>query len=139
MEWITSKVFKVWSWYFFSKCAEFYVDFKNTKSITENIFCFGDNSAWTYCGSLSQFWPKYMQSTVYLLPNNPKIWDLTERYVFYLNLSRINGKLGKKCCCADFVSVWDPWKHWFPKGILKQKLSAIQVTTFFGVNNFQIV
>ena len=38
-----------------------------------------------------------------------------------------------------FVSVWDPWTRSFTKGVLKRELSCIQVTTFFGVNNFQNV
>ena len=51
-------------------------------------------------------------------------------------MSRINGKLGQKCCCADFVSVCHPWTCWLQKGILKKELSSIQLTTYFGDNNF---
>ena len=52
-------------------------------------------------------------------------------------LSWINGKLEEKCGYAELLSFWDPWTTWVLKGVTKRKLSDIQVTTLFGVNNFQ--
>ena len=34
-------------------------------------------------------------------------------------------------------SVWDLLKRFLAKGILKQELTGIEVTTFVGVNNFR--
>ena len=41
----------------------------------------------------------------------------------------------KKSCRADLSSVSDPSRRLLPKGVLKQELSGIQVTTLFGINN----
>ena len=38
---------------------------------------------------------------------------------------------------ADFSSVWDPLTRLLPKGVLKQELSRIQITTFFRINNYK--
>ena len=38
---------------------------------------------------------------------------------------------------VKFVSVWESSTRWFTKGVLKREISGIQVTTTFGVNNFQ--
>ena len=38
-------------------------------------------------------WQEYMWSAVSLLPNSPKILDLTNRDVFQLNVCSINGNL----------------------------------------------
>ena len=35
------------------------------------------------------------------------------------------------------IIIWGPLTRWLLKGVLKQCLSCIQVTTFFGVNNFE--
>ena len=55
-----------------------------------------------------------------MLTNSLKISDQTKRDVFQLNLSDINGKLGSKCCCPDFSSVWDPLTQGLSKGVMKQ-------------------
>ena len=39
-------------------------------------------------------WREYMWPAIKVLPNSPKISDLTNRDVFQLNMSRINGNLG---------------------------------------------
>ena len=78
-----------------------------------------------------------MLSAINVLTNSCNILDLIQRYVFQLNLSRINRKSGWKWCCAGLGSVWDPWTRWLPEGVLKQELLGIQVSTFFGVNSFQ--
>ena len=45
-------------------------------------------------------------------------------------------KVEQKCSLAHFCSAWDPFTRLLRKGVLKQDLLCIQVTTFFGVNNF---
>ena len=70
-----------------------------------------------------------------MLTNSLKISDQTKRDVFQLNFSDINGKLGSKCCCPDFSSVWDPLTQGLWKGVLKQELLSIKVTTLFGINS----
>ena len=139
LESITSKLFKQWSWTSFSKCAKYYVYFKDTRKLWENVFGFEDNGVWTCCRNLSQLWAEYMWLAVNLLPNNPNISDLTKKDVFQPNLCQINRNAGLKCRRADFVSVWDLWTRWFAKGVLKEELSVIQITTFFRINNLQSV
>ena len=75
------------------------------------------------------------QSTCYQTVLRSQIWlrEISSNSV----LSWINRKLAQKCCHAKFVSVWDAWTRWFPKGDFKRQLFGIQVTTFIGVNNFQ--
>ena len=124
---------------FFLKMEKFYVHFKNAKKNCRKVCSFGDKSVWTCCINLSQLGPEYIWLEVNVLPNNPKISDFSKKYVFYLNLSQINGRLGWKCGRADFVIVWDTWTRWLSKCILKRELSAIQVTTFFRANNFRNV
>ena len=80
-----------------------------------------------------------MWSIVYIVPNNPKTSDLTEGDVFQRNFSSINGKLGLNCFSAGSSSVWDTWPRLLAKNVLKQELSGIEVTTFHGVKNFQII
>ena len=38
---ITSKILKVWNWYFFSKFEKFYIDFKNAKKTAESFSILG--------------------------------------------------------------------------------------------------
>ena len=71
------------------------------------------------------------------MKNSSNISVLTNTDIFPINLSEINGKLGRRCCAPGFRSVWDSLTCWIPKGVLKQELSLIQVTTYFGVNNFR--
>ena len=78
-----------------------------------------------------------MWSPVNVLPNSPKIPDMTNRDVFQVNMASINGSLGWKCSYGDFSSVYYPWTSWLWKGVQKQQVSGIQVTTFFGLSNFQ--
>ena len=60
----------------------------------------------------------------------------TKTHDTQLNLFDINGALSSRCCHGDISSVLDPLTRWFPKGVLKQEPWRIQVTTFFGSNNF---
>ena len=136
MESITSEVFNLWGWSFFSKFAKLYVDWKNGIKYSENVYSFWDNGVLTCCGNFSQLWREYMWSASNVLPNSPKIADLIKRNAFYLNLSRLNGKLEWKWSRADFSSVWHPWTNWLTKSVLREKLSGIQVTIILGVNNF---
>ena len=78
-----------------------------------------------------------MWSPLNLLKDGPKIFDLTKRDVYALDLSDIHGKLTKKDRRAHFSSVFDLLTRWLQKIVLKQELSDIQETTFFGVNNFR--
>ena len=78
-----------------------------------------------------------MWSAVNELPNSPKISALTKKDVFQLNVFSSNRKLREKRCREDYRNVLDPWTRWFPKVVLKQELSGIQVTIFFGVNNLR--
>ena len=43
----------------------------------------------------------------------------------------------KKFFRAGLSTIWDPLTRWLPKGVLKQELSDIQVTTIFAGNNFR--
>ena len=75
------------------------------------------------------------QSTCYQIVLRSQMWlreMLSNCILFWINV-----KLGWKCRHGKFVSVWEPWTRSFAKGVLKRKLSGIQVTTFFGVNNFE--
>ena len=45
---------------------------------------------------------------VNVLKNNSKISGPTKTDVFQLNLSEMNGKLGKKGCRSCFQSIWYP-------------------------------
>ena len=74
------------------------------------------------------------QSTFYQTVLRFQIWW---REKFFNSISCINGNLREKCCRVDFSSVWDPWKRLISKGVIKQDLSGIQVTTFLGPNNLQ--
>ena len=78
-----------------------------------------------------------MYSAVNVLPNSPKILDLSKGDFLQLNLSKINAKLGWKCFSAGSRSVSHPWNRLLVKSVLKQELTGIEVTTFVGVNNFQ--
>ena len=133
---ITSEIFKLWSWPFFTKRAKFCVDSKNAIKIWENVLRFWHNSVWTYCGNFSHLWREYMWSAVNVLPNFPKIGDMTKADFFPLNLSKTNGEFGWKFCSSGSSSVWDQWKRLLAKGVLKQELTQIELTTFFNINNF---
>ena len=74
-----------------------------------------------------------------MLENDRKISDATKRHDAQLNLFDINKELAEKCDRADFSKVSDHLTRWLPKGLLKQKLSGIQVTIFFGLNNFEVI
>ena len=71
-----------------------------------------------------------------MLKHGLKNSDLTNTDFFQLNFSDITRKLGKRCCRAGLGSVLDPLIRLLRKGVLKQELSDIQVTTIFGGNNF---
>ena len=135
----TSKLFKLSSWSFFSKRAKLHVNFKNLIKLWEIIFGFSGNCLWTRCGNFCQLWREYMWSSNNVLKSSIMIFDLIQRDVFYLNFSSINGNLEYRCCRGDFSNVWIPWTHWLPKGLLKQELFAIHITTFFRVNNFETI
>ena len=80
-------ILKLWSWSFFSICPKFYVDCKNVKKIGENKGGFWDNGVQTCCENFSQFAPENMSSAVKVLPNSPRISNLTKRDLFWLTLS----------------------------------------------------
>ena len=48
----------------------------------ENLLGFADNGVWSTCGNLTVLWREVMWSAVNLLPNSPKISQLTKRHVF---------------------------------------------------------
>ena len=73
---------------------------------------------------------------VKVLKKCPKILNPTKAHDVQLNLLDINRTLAWKGCRADFSSVLEPLTGWFKKGVLKQECQAIQVTTYFGFNNF---
>ena len=52
-----------------------------------------------------------------MLKSAPKISDPTKRHEKQLNLFDVNGTLAEKCWHADFSSVLDTLKGWFPQGI----------------------
>ena len=77
MESKTSETFKLWSWSFLSKCVKVCVDSKNAIKIAEKDFNFWDNGVLTCCGNFPQLSWEYMWLAVNVLPNSPKISDLT--------------------------------------------------------------
>ena len=119
----------------FSKCSKFYVDFQNRIKFSENVDGVGYNCVWICCSSFCQLWQEYMWSAVNVLKNGPKISDPTKRHDTTHNIFDINETLAWDYCRADFSSVLNPLKPWFPKGVLKYELGDILVTTFFGINN----
>ena len=122
---------------FYFKCVKFYVDFKKATTIWQNIDGFEDNYTWNCSWNLSQFWREYMWLAVKVLKSIPEISRLTKRDFFQLKLSDINIKVGKSYCLGGLDSVWELLTRWLPKGVVKEELSDIQVTTIFGGNKFQ--
>ena len=51
---ITSEIFQLWSWFFFSKCTKFCADCENAKKVPDNVFRFWDDGIQTRCGNFSQ-------------------------------------------------------------------------------------
>ena len=121
---------------FFRKFSKFYVDIQNAIKLGEDVDGFEGNCVWTCCRSFCQLREEYMSLVVKVLRKSPKISDTTQRHDTELNLFDINRTLAKNCCRLDFSSVLDPWPGWFPNGVRKQEFYGIQVTTFFGINNF---
>ena len=80
-----------------------------------------------------------MWAAANMLKSGPNISDRTKRDHKQLNFFDINIKLAQKCCRASFSSVLGTLTCWFKNGFLKQKFSAIEVTTFFGRYNFGYV
>ena len=124
-----------WRWSIVSKCSKFYVDFKNAKKVSENVFGFEDKCIGTCYRNFSLLWEENMWSAANVLKDGPNISDSTKRHDTQLTFFDINGKLAWKCCRADFSSVWNPLTRWLRKGVLKQEFAFIQVTTFFEMNN----
>ena len=122
---------------FLKNRSKFYVYFKNAKKIRRNVFSFQDNCGWTYRGKFPLLWQEYLPSAVNMLPNGPKISDPSRSHDTHFNFSHINKKLPKKCCRADFRSFSGHLTRWFMKGLLKEDLPNIQVTTFSNLNNFR--
>ena len=108
-DWISSQIFKLWSWSFFSKCAKFYVDFENARKVWQKVFSFGGNVVWTCCLNLSELWGEYMRLAVNVLASRSKISDRPK----------------KRCFLTQFGPAWwksrvklQPWK-------LQQCLQAV--------------
>ena len=120
----------------FSKYSKFYLDFENLTKLPENVDAFQDNCVWTCCGSFSQLWQEYMWWSANMLKSGRKISHPTKKHATRLNFCDINGTLAWKFFRDDLSSVLDPLTSWFQKGVLTQKFYGIQVTTFFGINNF---
>ena len=135
MKSITSEKLKLWRWYFVSKSSKLYVDFKIAIKLVQNAYRFEDNCVWACCGNLCQLWQEYMWSLVNVLKNGPNILDTTKRWCatqFVWSEWNISTKVPP----WNFISVLDPLTRWFPEGVLKQELSGIHITTFFGNHNF---
>ena len=122
---------------FFFKVFKILCRFWDIKKIPDNAFDILDNCIWTCCGKISQLSWQYIGSSVKVLKDSPKAWDLTKRDVFVLGLSEINGKVGQKHHHADFRSAMETLTRRLQKGTFKQELSCIEETTFLGVNNFR--
>ena len=56
--------------------------FQNLTKNPKKNFNFGDNGVGTSCGNLFQILQEYMLLPANVLPNSPKISDLTKRNVF---------------------------------------------------------
>ena len=62
---------------------------------------------------------------------------LTKRDVLQNYLIMTDENFEKKFVLRFLRSVWETSTRWLVKDVLKQDLECIQVSTFFGVNNFQ--
>ena len=60
--------------------------FEKYQKDLENIFGFGDNGVWIWCGNLSLLSDEFMWSAVNVFPNSPKISDVTEKDVLEFDL-----------------------------------------------------
>ena len=78
-----------------------------------------------------------MWSAVNVLPNSPKASYVTKVEIFQLNLSSINVKVAWKFRSPGSTTIWDPLIRLLGKGVLKQEVTGIQVTTFDGFDNFR--
>ena len=58
--------------------------FWKCKKNSEKIWGFDENGVWTCCGKFSLLWREFMWSAVNVLPDSPKISDLTKKNVFQL-------------------------------------------------------
>ena len=61
-------------------------EFRNCTTTVEKSFCFWDNCISIGCGKFSQVRKKYLLPAVNVLANSPKIWNVTKRDIFQLNL-----------------------------------------------------
>ena len=95
-------------WSLFSKCWNFYVNFRNAVKLSENVSGFEDNWVGTCCGNFSLLWQENMWSAANLLKDDRNISDLTERHGTKFTSFDININFSSENCCVDFSSVWDP-------------------------------
>ena len=78
-----------------------------------------------------------MWLAVNVLKSSPEISDWIKGHDTQLNLFDIKGKVASKFCGTHFSSVSDHLTLWLSKCVLKEELSWIEVTTFFGLITFQ--
>ena len=74
---------------------------------------------------------------VNVLKRGPNISDTTKRHARQLILCDINRTIAWSCRRAELRSVLYALTGWFKKGVLKQEFCGLQLTTFFGIKNFQ--
>ena len=137
MESITSEIFDLWGWSFFSEWAKFSLDFKNAKESSENFFVLeilafeGVLATYLYyevnsCDRQSRSYQAVLRSQILL-------GEMFSNWIFFWSTV----KLQKKCGHEEFIGVWEASTRWFTKILLKRELSGIQTTTFFGVNSWK--
>ena len=67
---------------FLSNMCKVLCRFQKCSENTEIILGLEDNDVWICCGNFSQSWEQNMWSVVKVLPNSPKISDLTKERCF---------------------------------------------------------
>ena len=83
---VTSKIQNLWGSFFYSKCFNFRLDFKNAAKYSEKGFCFSDNCIWIGILELSLWRAKYFSSVASLLTSSAKIWNVDKTDFFERNI-----------------------------------------------------
>ena len=90
------KLPKYWNYepnFFFSECAKFCVDCENIKGSWKNVFHLSVNGVWTLCENFSQTMTRIHMICSQYVTKQSETSDLTNRDLFQLNVSKINGNI----------------------------------------------
>ena len=116
--------------FFFSKCSEFYLDFKTEATNSENLFCFWDNCNWIGIVKLSPLGTGYFSSAANVLKSSPKILHVNKRELLRQNFLGSYGQIWSRCWDADFNSSLAHLPSGLSKRSLKIDFLGIYLTAF---------